>query len=67
MEQCTDLAIADNFVIHVLDNRLPAVQCSQELTPLPDGFRAVLSKYLLSLLQPGFRRQRFGRFQDGFR
>jgi hypothetical protein len=63
MEQCTDLTIADHFVIHVLDNRLPAVQCSQELTPLPDGFRVALTKYLLSLCRPGFRRQRFGRFQ----
>jgi 37-kD nucleoid-associated bacterial protein len=62
MEQCTNLTIADNFVIHVLDNRLPAVQCSQELTSLPDGFRAALTKYLLALLRPGFRRQRFGRF-----
>jgi hypothetical protein len=40
MEQCTDLTIADNFVMHVLDNRLSAVQCSQELTLLPDGLRA---------------------------
>jgi hypothetical protein len=63
METVTDIAILDNFVIHVLDNRLPAVQCSQALTPLPDTLRASLHRYLLALLKPQFRRKRYGRFQ----
>ena len=63
MEQNTDLVIDDCFVMHVLDNRLPTVQSSQELTPLPDSFRGVLTKYLLSLLRPTFQRKRFGRFR----
>ncbi len=63
MEGCTDLAIDERFVIHVLDNRLPAVQCSQVLTPLPEAFRTTLETYLLSLLKPRFRRKHYGRFQ----
>lgn len=63
METLTDITIEDSFVIHVLDNRLPAVQCSQALTDLPDNFRTVLRKYLLSLLRPEFRRKQFGRFR----
>jgi hypothetical protein len=64
METYTDIAIDDCFVIHVLDNRLPTAQCSQALTTLPDDFRAILRTYLLSLLKPGFRRKRFGRFRQ---
>jgi hypothetical protein len=63
METVTDIAVQDCFVIHVLDNRLPAVQCSQALTPLPDTLRASLHRYLLSLLKPQFRRKRHGRFR----
>ena len=63
METVTDIAIQDCFVIHVLDNRLPAVQCSQALTPLPDTLRASLHRYLLALLKPQFRRKRYGRFR----
>jgi nucleoid associated protein NdpA len=65
METVTDIAIQDCFVIHVLDNRLPAVQCSQALTPLPETLRASLHRYLLALLKPQFRRKRYGRFQPG--
>jgi hypothetical protein len=63
METVTDIAIQDCFVIHVLDNRLPAVQGSQALTPLPETLRASLHRYLLALLKPQFRRKRYGRFQ----
>ena len=63
METVTDIAIHDCFVIHVLDNRLPAVQCSQALTPLPETLRTSLHRYLLALLKPQFRRKRYGRFQ----
>ena len=63
METVTDIAIHESFVIHVLDNRLPTVQCSQALTPLPDTLRASLHRYLLALLKPQFRRKRYGRFQ----
>ena len=63
METVTDIAIQDCFVIHVLDNRLPAVQCSQALTPLPETLRASLHRYLLALLKPQFRRKRYGRFR----
>ncbi len=63
METVTDIAIHECFVIHVLDNRLPAVQCSQVLTPLPDTLRASLHRYLLALLKPQFRRKRYGRFR----
>jgi hypothetical protein len=63
METVTDIAVQDYFVIHVLDNRLPAVQCSQALTPLPDTLRASLHRYLLALLKPQFRRKRHGRFR----
>src|SRR5262249_12504191 len=62
-ETVTDIAIHDCFVIHVLDNRLPAVQCSQALTPLPETLRSSLHRYLLTLLKPQFRRKRYGRFQ----
>ena len=64
METVTDISIHDHFVIHVLDNRLPAVQCSQTLTPLPDTLRDSLHRYLLALLKPQFRRKRYGRFQS---
>ena len=64
METVTDIAIHDRFVIHVLDNRLPAAQCSQALTPLPDGLRASLHRYLLALLKPQFRRKRYGRLRS---
>jgi hypothetical protein len=64
METVTDIAVQDCFVIHVLDNRLPAVQCSQALTPLPDTLRVSLHRYLLSLLKPQFRRKRYGRFRS---
>ena len=64
METVTDIAIHDHFVIHVLDNRLPAVQCSQALTPLPDALRASLHRYLLALLKPQFRRKRYGRLRS---
>lgn len=63
METVTDLVIDENFVMHVLDNRLPAVQCSQALTPLPEALRTTLQKYLLALLRPQFRRKRYGRFR----
>jgi 37-kD nucleoid-associated bacterial protein len=64
METVTDIAIQECFVIHVLDNRLSAVQCSQALTPLPDTLRASLHRYLLALLKPQFRRKRYGRFRS---
>jgi nucleoid associated protein NdpA len=64
METVTDIAVQDCFVIHVLDNRLPAVQCSQALTPLPDILRTSLHRYLLALLKPQFRRKRYGRFRS---
>jgi hypothetical protein len=63
VERHTDIAIDPSFVIHVLDNRLPTVQCSQALTPLPQEFRSTLERYLLGLLKPEFRRKGFGRFQ----
>jgi len=63
METVTDIAIQDHFIIHVLDNRLPAAQCSQALTPLPETLRDSLRRYLLALLKPQFRRKRYGRFQ----
>ena len=63
MDTVTDIALHDCFVIHVLDNRLPAAQCSQALTPLPEAFRRSLQRYLLSLLKPQFRRKRYGRFR----
>lgn len=63
MDTVTDIALHDCFVIHVLDNRLPAVQCSQALTPLPEALRSSLQRYLLSLLKPQLRRKRYGRFR----
>ena len=63
METVTDIAIQECFVIHVLDNHLPAVQCSQALTPLPETLRTSLHRYLLALLKPQFRRKRYGRFR----
>lgn len=63
METVTDIAIHDHFVIHVLDNRLAAAQCSQALTPLPATLRDGLHRYLLALLKPQFRRKRYGRFR----
>src|SRR5262245_41024173 len=63
METVTDIAIQECFVIHVLDNHLPAAQCSQALTPLPESLRTSLHRYLLALLKPQFRRKRYGRFQ----
>jgi hypothetical protein len=63
MEGVTDIRIDEHFVIHVLDNRLPQAQCSQALTPLPETLRALLERYLLSLLKPHYRRKRFGRFR----
>jgi hypothetical protein len=63
MDMCTDIAIHQDFVIHVLDNSQPAAQYSAALTPLPDGLQGVLEKYLLALLRPEFRRKRFGRFR----
>ena len=63
METVTDIAIQDCFVIHVLNNRLPAVQCSRALTPLPETLRASLHRYLLAVLKPQFRRKRYGRFR----
>ena len=63
MERYTDIAIDPSFVIHVLDNRVPMVQCSQALTPFPQGLRTTLERYLLGLLRPGFRRKEFARFQ----
>lgn len=63
VEECTDIAIDEHFVIHVLDNRLPEVQCSEDLTPLPEELRAILKAYLLSLLKPRFRRKQYGRFR----
>ena len=64
METVTDIVLHDHFVIHVLDHRLPAVQCSQALTPLPDTLRTSLHRYLLALLKPQFGRKRYGRFQS---
>src|SRR5262249_6119867 len=64
METVTDITIHDTFVIHVLDNRLPAVQCSQALTPLPEALRTSLHRYLLALLKPQFRRKRYGRLRS---
>ncbi|MGE3535985.1 MAG: nucleoid-associated protein [Candidatus Tectimicrobiota bacterium] len=63
MDTVTDIALHDCFVIHVLDHRLPAVQCSQALTPLPASLQSSLQRYLLSLLKPQFRRKRYGRFR----
>lgn len=63
MEECTDIRIDTHFVIHVLDNRLPTVQCSQALTPLPETLSTTLQAYLLSLLKSRFRRKHYGRFR----
>jgi hypothetical protein len=63
MEGCTDISIDANFVMHVLDNRLPEAQYSQALTPLPEELNAALSAYLLALLKPRFRRKHYGRFR----
>jgi hypothetical protein len=63
VERYTDIAIDPSFVIHVVDNRLPMAQCSQALTPLPQGLRTILERYLLGLLKPGFRRKEFARLQ----
>ena len=63
MEGWTDVTIDERFVIHVIDNRQPAAQCSQVLTPLPEAFRDTLQTYLLSLLKPRFRRKHYGRFR----
>jgi 37-kD nucleoid-associated bacterial protein len=63
VERYSDIIIDPSFVIHVLDNRLPTVQCSQALTPLPAEFRTTLETYLLALLKPAFRRKHFGSFR----
>jgi hypothetical protein len=63
VEKYSDIVINPSFVIHVLDNRLPTVQCSQALTPLPAEFRTTLERYLLALLKPAFRRKHFGTFR----
>lgn len=63
MEGSTHIVLDERFVIHVLDHRQAAAQCSQSLTPLPDAFRSTLEAYLLSLLKPRFRRKHFGRFR----
>lgn len=65
MEGSTHIVLDERFVIHVLDHRQPAAQCSQSLTPLPEVFRSTLEAYLLSLLKPRFRRKHFGRFRAG--
>ena len=64
MQTPADITIDERFVIHVLDNRQPAVQCSQALTPLPEGLRTTLAQYIASLLRPQFRRKHVGRFQS---
>jgi hypothetical protein len=63
MEGSTQIVLDERFVIHVLDHRQPAAQCSQSLTPLPEALRSTLEVYLLSLLKPRFRRKHFGRFR----
>ncbi len=63
MEGSTHIVLDERFVIHVLDHRQSAAQCSQSLTPLPDAFRSTLEAYVLSLLKPRFRRKHFGRFR----
>lgn len=63
MEGCTDITIDANFVIHVLDNRLPEARYSQALTPLPEDLNVTLKAYLLALLKPRFRRKHYGRFR----
>jgi len=63
MEGSTHIVLDERFVIHVLDPRQPAAQCSQSLTPLLEAFRSTLEAYLLSLLKPGFRRKHFARFR----
>jgi hypothetical protein len=63
VERYSDIVIDPSFVIHVLDNRLPTVQCSQALTPLPAALRSTLETYLLGLLKPAFRRKHFGSFR----
>lgn len=63
MHTLRDIAVDDNFVIHVLDHRQSAITCSQALTPLPDGFRQTLWQYLRALLRPESRRKRFGQFK----
>ncbi len=65
MEGSTHIVLDERFVIHVLDHRQPAAQCSQSLTPLPEAFQSTLESYLLSLLKPRFRRKHFGRFRSG--
>ncbi|GIX46684.1 MAG: hypothetical protein KatS3mg131_0895 [Candidatus Tectimicrobiota bacterium] len=57
------LTVSEPFVIHVLDHRQPAAQCSQALTPLPDSLRLRLEEYLRAVLRPGFRRKHYGRFR----
>lgn len=63
MEGSTRIVLDERFVIHVLDHRQPAAQCSQSLTPLPAILRSMLEAYILSLLKPRFRRKHFGRFR----
>ena len=63
MEGSTRIVLDERFVIHVLDHRQPAAQCSQSLTPLPAILRSMLEAYVLSLLKPRFRRKHFGRFR----
>lgn len=65
MEGSTHIVLDERFVIHVLDHRQPAAQCSQSLAPLPEAFRSTLESYLLSLLKPRFRRKHFGQFRPG--
>jgi len=65
MEGSTHIVLDERFVIHVLDHRQPAAQCSQSLTPLPEALRSTLEVYLLSLLKPRFRRKHLGRFRAG--
>lgn len=65
MEGSTHIVLDERFVIHALDHRQPAAQCSQSLTPLPEAFRSTLETYLLSLLKPRFRRKHFARFRAG--
>lgn len=63
MQTPTDIRIDERFVIHVLDNRQPVVQCSQALTPLPDTLRTTLAQYLTAIVRPQFRRKHFARFR----
>jgi hypothetical protein len=63
MHHLTDITLDDRFVIHILDNRLPQLQLSQSLTPMPKPIYDQIRTYIQSILRPTFKRKRFARFR----